>query len=552
MNARMSGYGLLLILLTPLCLLHSPDMEALVVIPEAEAAYREATHHSTQDQPEAALEAAQRALDLDPQNVRYLLGHAQIANWLGKYELALRSYEGVLALTPKNREALLGRARSAAWAGQLAAATRYYRDYVARYPDDEQARLEYARVASWQGDFAGAVGILNGFQEAFDPSRSSWRDYLVDRARILTAADRPTPALEILAPLLREEPENPALIGIETLALHGSGRPAAALEGVEVLRDLAPGAPKTVEIERIVTTPRRAVFTPHLAIYSDSDSVERAVAGFDGGFSPTAASRLKVGVWGDELDADPGSGLDSSDGDTVRSAELWLAYGGRPTPKIWLEGRLGDAEIDGGGDLLTYRALARFDLNDEVQVTLQSQRGFYAVSPKALEREIYNTTYRAGLHWTPDFRYTVELSGGVDDFSDGNRYWEAVLAPRRAVVRRQGFNLDLGLRAWWFGFDDNPGNGYYAPEEYERYTFTTFSYWKITDNTGVSLVAGAGYFKDSTMDDFEFGGDAALEVTVGLYRDWLLLLRGSYTENTRQASGAFDAWGGAVYLSRRF
>jgi tetratricopeptide (TPR) repeat protein len=521
---------------------------------EAEAAYQEACTYSTQDQPERAFEAIERAVALAPKNVTYLKGRAQIANWLGRYDVAIESYVRILRRLPQDREARLGLARSEAWDGRLAKATRHYRDYVLAYPDGpdaEAARLEYARVESWQGDFASAVEILDTFREDFGPTRP----YLEDQARVLTAAARPTPALEILEPLLREEPENPALVGIRTLALHGSGRPAAALEGVDLLRDLAPGAPKTVEIERIVTTARRPVFTPHFAYYNDSDSVERAVAGFDGGFSPSAASRFTVGVWGDELNADPGSGLDSSDGRAVRSAELWLAFGGRPTPKVWLEGRLGDAEIDrrgGGGDLLTYRALARIDFNDEVQLRLETQKGFYAVSPRALELEIDRTSYRAGLHWTPDLLYTLELSGGVDDFSDGNRYWEAVLAPRRAVVRREGFNLDVGLRAWWFGFDDNPGNGYYSPEDYERYTLTTFSYWKINDQTGVSLVLGAGYFKDNTMDDFEFGGDAALELTVGLYRSWLLKLRGSYTENTRQASGAFDAWGGAIFLSRRF
>jgi Tfp pilus assembly protein PilF len=521
----------------------------------AEAFYEEACTYSTQDQPEAALEAIEQAVALAPDNAQYLLGRAQIANWLGKYDLARQSYQRILDANPDHREAALGRARSTAWGGHLAAATRYYRDYVARYPagpDAEAARLEYARVESWQGDFATAVELLDAFREDFGPDRPAYQE---DRARIFTAADRPTTGLALVEPLLRQKPQDPALVGIRTLALAGSGRPAAALEGVEALRDLAPGAPKTVEIERIVTTPRRPVFTPHLSFYSDSDSVERAEAGFDGGFSPSAASRFTVGVSGDELTADPGSGLDSSDGEAVRSAELWVGFGGRPSPKVWLEGRLGDAEIDhngDGGDLLTYRARARFDFSDEVQLTLESQRSYYAVSPKALELEIHRTANRLGLHWTPDLRYTVELSGGYDTFSDGNRSWEAVLAPRRAVLRRQGFNLDLGLRAWWFGFDDNPGNGYYAPEDYQRYTFTTFSYWKISDNTGVSLVTGAGYFKDNTMDDFEFGGDAALELTVGVYRDWLLQLRASYTENTRQASGAFDAWGGAIFLSRRF
>lgn len=213
---------------------------------------------------------------------------------------------------------------------------------------------------------------------------------------------------------------------------------------------------------------------------------------------------------------------------------------------------MGEAEVDGGADLTTYRVSLRLDPNDFWSLELERHRGFYAVSPRALDLGVHRTGNQLRLGWSPGPRYHVEIDGAYDEFSDGNRRWEVSLAPRRQALRRQHFNLDLGLRGWWFGFDDNPGHGYYSPGSYERYAATAFGYWKWNDQNGVGFVVSLGWFQDDTMDSFQFGGDVAVEGTFGVYRDWMLVVRLSATENSRLQSGAFSAYGGHVALTRRF
>jgi hypothetical protein len=80
---------------------------------------------------------------------------------------------------------------------------------------------------------------------------------------------------------------------------------------------------------------------------------------------------------------------------------------------------------------------------------------------------------------------------------------------------------------------------------------TVFGYWKISDNDGVGLVGSSGVQRDNNTDSFDFSGNAGVEGTFGIYRDWMLKIGGSFFD-TRVSTGAFHAYVIQIALTRRF
>ena len=78
------------------------------------------------------------------------------------------------------------------------------------------------------------------------------------------------------------------------------------------------------------------------------------------------------------------------------------------------------------------------------------------------------------------------------------------------------------------------------------------SYFKISENSGLSVFVETGVQKDETASHFEPGGSAAAELTIGIYRAWVIALAASGTNNNRLESGAFRGFGASAKLVRRF
>ena len=119
-------------------------------------------------------------------------------------------------------------------------------------------------------------------------------------------------------------------------------------------------------------------------------------------------------------------------------------------------------------------------------------------------------------------------------------------------MRNQLLNLDLGVSGRWYGFDQDPGNGYYAPSLYQRYALTAFTYWKISDDDGVSVAFSYGPYKDNFMSGFRAGGDIVAEGFFGLYRDWYLNVKGGVSHYGGGATAGYDSQMFEINLTRRF
>lgn len=497
------------------------------------------------NRPEEAIAAIERAAALDPANPDHLRARAQLAQWMGDAERVADSYARLEEMGEP--EGTLGLARIAAWNGRIADAIERYRLYLARVPEDDVAWLELVRQEAWRGNASGAMEVLERYRERFGETL----DYRVERARVLVVGGRPLRALEVLAPVLEERPDDYETRLVHALALREAGRATGTLAEADAIGRMAPDDDRTVTTVRYLRAPFRSTLAPGFQYYRDSDEIERLVGSVEAGIAVTPVVRLAVGVDLEELRVETGSSFAALDGRDVRAtggdAGLEISPGGR----VSFSGRVGGAAVEDGREILTYDAALVARPTDAAQLTVGADRAFHDVSPLALDLGIHRTRGQLRIDLAPGFDWRLDAAGTYETYSDDNARTEARAGVRRAILRRQAANLDLGAFARWFSFEDDLDNGYYDPEEYEHYGVVLSSYFKVSDASGIALEGSGGFFRDETQD-FEPSGTVQASGTFGIFSDWMLVVRAAYLDNTRTETGAFRAFGGGVVLTRRF
>ncbi|MGH7567283.1 MAG: tetratricopeptide repeat protein [Gemmatimonadota bacterium] len=504
---------------------------------------------ATRDRPQEALDAIERAVALEPSNVEFLRARAELAAWVGDYARAEDSHRRIGDLSG-DPAAELGLARIAAWRGRTAASIGHYHEYLRMQPTDSVATLELARQETWRGNARAALDVLDGYRERFGETF----DYGVERARALVTGGRPRAAIEILTPLLAERPDDYEARLVQTLALSDAGRRSDAVGSVDALALLDAANPRTAEVRAYVMAPIRSSVRPRFEYYDDSDDVRHDLYGVEAGLAMSPRVRLVAEVSVTDVSSEPGTGLAPLDGDeTVRESAgdfgvlVNLAGGGE------LEGRLGGASVDDdGSEVLTWLSAIRLTPSDAVGITLTGQRDFLDVSARSLDLGIERTAGRAQLRYSPAIGWAIEAGGSRESYSDDNGRWEARVAVSDGVLRRQLVNVDLGVASRWLWFDENNDNGYYDPARYEQHLGVVSTYWKLDDQAGLSLRGAIGGFRDETIDSFERSIETAAEATFGITTDWSLVARAAWLDNVRSVTGAFNATGAGIYLTRRF
>lgn len=510
--------------------------------------YRLAQSYQNDQDAGKAVDAIERAIALDPNNLEYLRTRADLAAWRGDYAMALDSHRRILAIAPDDPGARLGIARVHYWQSQLDKSARAYRDYLAQQPGVAAAWMEYVVVVTELGDYARAMELLEDYRKRFGDNVA----YRKQKARVLAWAERPTPSLGIvveLEPTLRDDYE---LGYTRTVALHYAHRPREALASLAEVARLRPDSKETVDLARFIRTPLRSNATVDFGYSTGSDDVTLRHAGVRGEYVINPETRLFGGTDRQRITADVGSGFEKPDGGTsIGYNRAWLGVQHRTSPTLSLDAQIGGGRAEGDGRFI-YEVGADVQPTDEWALRLARRQDLFAVSPLAAKLGIEQRANTLDATWTPDLRYTVASRFAYDTFSDGNERWEAELAPRRAFLRTQRLNLDLGVSGRWFGYDQDPGNGYYAPSRYQRYAVTAFTYWKISDDDGVSVIASYGPYKDNTLGGFRSGGDLVAEGFFGIYRDWFLDVKAALSNYGGGATGGYRSSLFEVSLTRRF
>jgi tetratricopeptide (TPR) repeat protein len=498
--------------------------------------------------PAPALHAIRAALALSPSDPALLRAAGELASWNGEPGEARRHYDTLLRLQPDDDRAWLAVARARTWDGATDAAVAAYRTFLERAPRDPDGWLELARAESWRGNDAAAAAALAAYRRQFGET-AAWRRTLVSA---MLRGGRPRSALAALAPLRPGDPLNYDLYLLEGLARVGEGDARRARDVLGSVQMLGPERRETAGLAQQVRAAFGSALQPSVVAYADSDGLRsyRVPASISLAIAPEV--RLAAGYERQELRARSGSGLDRIDGGTVAETERgWAGIELRLRPAVLVRAGAG-RQTAPGRDRWTYDAGLAFSLGDRARIGLDYEHALFTISPRTVSLGLTRDTTRVRLGAAPGFRWSVEADGSAERLSDGNTRWSGLLSPRRAIVRRQALNLDLGVSGYWFGAAHNLENGYYDPGLYQAYSVVVVPYLKFSENTGLSLFAQAGVQKDDRQRGFEPGGNVAAELTLGIYRAWVLKLHASATQNARLESGAFGGRSGGVVLLRRW
>jgi tetratricopeptide (TPR) repeat protein len=493
------------------------------------------------------LRAIESALALRPKDPTYLKARATLATWTGDYRSAEASYRTLARLDPADVGLSLLHARVSAWAGDTDEAVREYRRYLTAKPTEATAWLELSRAERWRGNFRGALNALRTYKTRFGTNAS----YDGEMAAVLAGAGRPHAAEHVLTSLLSNAPTNYELLLTQTLALAEQRRAHDAFASLAAAKDLAPDRPETGSTARVLRTLLASSAEAPFTVYSDSDALRIAR------FVPHATIALQSGTaFGagyerDQLQALAGSGLNALNGAATVWYEQTFASVAQRFGAVTLSGQAGDARAE---DQVhhTYAVSVETRLADSLRFSLSQAFAPFVVSPRTVSLGITATTDRVQFDWTPTITTHLALDGAYYELSDGNRRWEVTISPRLTAARTSHLNVDLGMSVYRLETAHDLADGYYDPRRYESYAATVYPYIKIRENIGVGLSLAAGVQRGTESPFFQFGGNATVESTIGIYQAWALKLSASGTLNQRLTSGAYRGFGTAATLIRRF
>jgi len=493
---------------------------------------------ATAQRPREALQAIQRALAIRPNDVDDLIAQAKLANWTGDPALAEQSLAKVRELAPQRDDVLGDMARSAAWRGDLDDGITLMRRYLQTHPDDRAAWLDLSRFYAWQGNYPHAEDLNANYRSRFgaDDLEREWD------ARVLAWGGRRHEALALNTPLLATTPNDYGRNYTQAIAWRQSYIPDKALPYVDTVRQLKPNTKDTADL--VSSTPPTVLPQLQLPFWRSSDSdhitILHAGADIDWPLGPRTTLLLDAG-W--NRYSAPANGPFAALGGSGSINQTYGMIGVRQAlnDDYALVGLIGASSVNHGGGstgIGSFSLLARPSDNWQWQAGVERQ--LIGVSPLAASLGITRDGGVVEVHWTPDLRWTLDLTARHDHYSDSNQRDEFAFALRRATVRDGIFSLDLGVAGQWFGFDhDLARDGYYSPSDYRRVAFTAGTYLHFNDDVSLGIQGALGLQKDETMPSWKSANDLNSDLAVRIFHDWQLHLRAGYTQR-RQASGGYD------------
>jgi tetratricopeptide (TPR) repeat protein len=466
-------------------------------------------------------------------------------NRLAWFVGALLAAPVAIAQTPAE-QSLDAQARALMWAGDANAATVKMREYVATHPDDQAASLDLARYLTWAGDYAGAKRVLDA-----NPAAAQSAEGQTVLAAVLAWAGRIREAQQVNAAPLAAEPDGLLPNYTQAIALRQSMRPRAALPYVQAVKRAKPDSKDASDLERAVRIRTDSFVALDYQHGSDSDDLSRSRPTLRAEIGQGEALRwtAELGRW--DYRAPLSSPFADVSGDHSVDETRGM-FGLRYASSLYtsLSAAVGYSSIDGDG-LALWRLGVDHSFSDGFRADLTADRDRLDASPRSVSLGLHRTGIAGHAQWTPDFNWIGDLWLRRDHYSDGNDSVEWNAALRRAVVRKPHFMLDLGATVQHLSFDDNPGNGYYAPDDYRRYALTGFSYIGISDDVGLSLQAGLGRQRDENFDSWRRANDFNAQLVFGILSPWQLGLNAGYSERV-QNTGAYEGHTWGVTLTHRF
>ncbi len=112
-----------------------------------------------------AIEAYEKLLRDEPQNIEAMLGLAQNYEWAKKFQKAKTAYSDILKISPDNIYANIGLARVYFFKGEIALAAKNFKDTVEKNPGNIEVKLAFAQYLGWRQKFGESRKIYKSVLE---------------------------------------------------------------------------------------------------------------------------------------------------------------------------------------------------------------------------------------------------------------------------------------------------------------------------------------------------------------------------------------------------
>ena len=502
------------------------------------------------DRPADALRYVNRALALRPTDMALHRRRAQVATWAGDNAQAEESLRILIDANPAELTLKRDLGRVVGWQSRPDEAVTLLSDYVAHHPEDKDALLDLARNQAGRGNSHAAIELLKRYREIGGDELTYHRELSL----MLAWGGRLRSALALAEPGLAKDPADFQLHFARAVALQGGYQYGAALSEVDRLTQLRPNAPEIGDLRRSIKVQQR----PYLQLDADARWESTQVAARGGEISYHQPINdvwwVFAGGGADSLSALAGGGFAPiQGGSTMARGSGWVGAQARLDYGTTASARVGATGSGRGSAQATWQITADSRLSDEFRVQLLNTRDFQIVSPRSLSLGITRIDTEAQLTYTPDLLWTVAATGREGEFSDGNHFLRGYVAPRRAIIRSQYWNVDLGVSGSWSGYSIKPPlNGYYSPSFNQQYATNTYIYYKMNQEDGISLVVSLGAQKDETFRNFNLSAGLYTEATFGQLSDWMWKIRAGYTNNGSAIGPNFSAESVGLTMVRRF
>ena len=407
----------------------------------ADLQVRASQAYGAADRPPDALRYVNRALALRPNDLEYHRRRAEVATWAGENAEAEQSLRILIAAGLADLKLRLDLGRVVGWQDRLEEASGILSDYVAQRPDEKEGLLALSRVQAGRGNFGSALDLLGRYGAAGGDALTYQRDLALD----LAWAGRVFTPLAVTETLLTNDPgDYQAHFARSVALLNGYAYEAASAEA-DIMARLQPNAPELNGLRRGIGTPMRSYLRFDIGARWGSDNVSGQAADL------TYYHRLDDVWWvfgggnGDLAQALRGSAFAPINGGTTM---------GRGSGYVGAQARLGlgtigsarvGATTTNGTTEPTWAIGIDSRLSDELRVQLSNSRDLQTLTPRSLSLGITRIDTAVQLTYTPDLEWTIAATVQEGEFSDNNRLWRAYLGPRRAVLRTQYLNVDLGV-----------------------------------------------------------------------------------------------------------
>lgn len=501
------------------------------------------------DRPAEALRYVDRALAVSPNDLALHKRRVQVANWAGQYAEAEESLRFMIAANPGDLTLQRDLARVLNWEGHIQEAAAMFEAYLAQQPTDPEALIELARIRIGQGDFDTGLALLERYRAAGGEELT----YQHELSLMLAWGGRPYGALTIAEAGLARDPNDFTFHFARSVALNNGYETGLALQEADRLAQLRPNAPELVGLRRILDIAQRPYMQLDLGGHWESDNVSTQLVDLsyhqpiaDGWWAFVGGhSDFTQAVRGSQF-APVGGGTTTDLGGGYVGAQARLSFATLGTLRV------GGSQTTNGRTTPTYQAAIDSRVSDELRVQLSNVRDFYPISPRSLSRGVTRMDSTAQLTFTPDLAWTVGLIAQEGELSHDNHGWRVYLAPRRAIIRTEDWNVDLGVTGNWYGYSRKPIlDGYYSPSLYQYYAGTAYIYYKLSDESGLALNIAYGVNRDETIPSYKFTQDYTAEATFGALSEWMLKLRAAYTNHGANGPG-FSAESVGMTLVKRF